>query len=84
MFKVRKDQELIHLRTCTTPVPGYKWESNKTTINVTNKSQDVSPFPSGDHITAMNKRESKTSENINNTNYQQKKYRLGTVSKIFY
>ena len=27
-----------------------KWESNKITINITNKSQEVSPFPSGDHI----------------------------------
>ena len=25
------------------------WESNKTTINITNKSQGVSPFPAGDH-----------------------------------
>ena len=25
------------------------WKSNKTTINITNKSQEVSPFPAGDH-----------------------------------
>ena len=35
-----------------------KWESNKITINITNKSQEVSPFPSDDHKTAMNRRES--------------------------
>ena len=35
-----------------------KWESNKITINITNKSQEVSPFPSGDHKAAMNRRES--------------------------
>ena len=35
-------------------------ESNKTTINIRNKSQEVSHFPSGDHKAAMNKRESMT------------------------
>ena len=37
-----------------------KWESNEITINITNKGQEVSPFPSGDHKTAMNRRESMT------------------------
>ena len=63
------------------------WESNKITIkwiNNTNKSQEVSPFPSGDHKAAKNRRKSMTNTNdINNTNDPQKKYRyrLGTVSK---
>ena len=35
-----------------------KCESNKITINITNKSQEVSPFPAGDHKAAMNRRES--------------------------
>ena len=35
-----------------------KLESNKITIDITNKSQDVSPFPSGDHKAAMNRRKS--------------------------
>ena len=30
-----------------------KWESNKITINITSKSQEVSPFPSGDHKAAQ-------------------------------
>ena len=30
------------------------WESNKSTINITNKSQEVSTFPAGDHKAAMN------------------------------
>ena len=34
------------------------WESNKNTIKITNKSQEVSPFPAGDHRAAMNRRES--------------------------
>ena len=32
-------------------------ESNKNTINITNKSQEVSPFPAGDHIAVMTRRE---------------------------
>ena len=37
-----------------------KCKSNKITINTTNKSQEVSPFPSGDHKAEMNRRESMT------------------------
>ena len=37
-----------------------KWESNKIILNITNKSQEVSPFPPGDHKTAMNWRKSMT------------------------
>ena len=33
-------------------------ESNKNTINITNKSQEVSPFPAGDHKAVNNRRES--------------------------
>ena len=37
-----------------------KLESNKITINIINKSLEVSPFPSGDHKAAMNRPESMT------------------------
>ena len=59
-----------------------KWERNKITKNITKKSQEVSPFPSGDHKAVKNRRESMTNTGINNTNNQQRKYRLGTVIKI--
>ena len=36
------------------------WESDKTQLNNTNNSQDVSPFPAGDHKVAVNRRESMT------------------------
>ena len=57
------------------------WESSKNTINITNKSQEVSPFTVGDHKAAINR-----CENMRNTRYKkhidpQKKYRLGIVSK---
>ena len=32
-----------------------KWDSNEITINITNKSQEVSTFPSGDHKAAITK-----------------------------
>ena len=35
-------------------------ESDKTQLNITNKSQEVSPFLAGDHKAAMNRRESIT------------------------
>ena len=31
-------------------------KDGKNTINITNKSQEVSPFPAGDHKAAMNRR----------------------------
>ena len=33
-------------------------ESSKSTINITNKSQEASPFPAGDHKAAKNRRKS--------------------------
>ena len=46
-FKVRKTARIRN-----------RLEGNKITINITNKSQEVSPFPSGDHKAAMNRRQS--------------------------
>ena len=49
--KIRKRYNQVpHLTQDTT------WESNKNTINITNKSQEASPFPAGDHKAAMNRR----------------------------
>ena len=53
MAKIRKRyNQAPHLTKDTT------WESNKNTINITKKGQEVSPFPAGDHKAAMNRRES--------------------------
>ena len=54
-------------------------------LDTTKKSQEVSPFPAGDrkaHIDRRAQRQSKhkTEKNIKDP---QKKYRLGTVGKIF-
>ena len=48
-----KDQESIQLS--TTPDPGYQWESDKLTVDATNESQEVSPFPAGDHKAHINR-----------------------------
>ena len=55
-------------------------------LDTTNESQEVSPFPAGDHKTHINRRtqryiKHKTEKNIKDP---QKKYHLGMVSKIFY
>ena len=40
----------------TTPDPGYQWESDKLTVDTTNESQAISPFPAGDHKAHLNRR----------------------------
>ena len=81
-----KDQESIQSR--TTPDPGTIWESDKNTrkhhIQHVQESQHGSSFPAGDHKAAMNRKGHMTKTNTQNTNNkrdQQKKLRLGTVSK---
>ena len=55
MAKIRKRYDQVtHLTQDTT------WESDKNTINITNKRQEASPFPAGDHKAAMNRCESMT------------------------
>ena len=53
-----KDQEwynqVPHLTQDTT------WESDKNILNITNKSQEASPFPAGDSKAAMKRRQSQT------------------------
>ena len=50
--KEGKDQEWI--QSSTTPDPGYQWESD-ITLDITNESQEVSPFPAGDHKASTNR-----------------------------
>ena len=57
------------------------WESNRNIININNKSQEVSPFPAGDHKAVIYRRKSMRNTRHKNTNDPQKKYRFGTVSK---
>ena len=69
----------------STPDPGYQWESDKLTVDTTNESQEVSPFPAGDHKAHINRRAQRQQiQDRKNIKDPQKKYCLGTVSKIFY
>ena len=56
------------------------WESDKTQLNITNKSKEVSPFPAGDHKAAGSRRQSMKNTR-HNTIDPQKQYDLGTVNK---
>ena len=55
--------------------------TTKNTINIANKSQEVRPFPAGDHKAAMNRREIMRNTRHKNTYDPQKKYRLETIGK---
>ena len=55
-------------------------------LDTTNESQEVSPFPAGDHKSHINRRaqrHSKHKTEKNNIKVIQKKYRLGMVSIFF-
>ena len=69
-FKVRKTAK-IRKRYNQVPhlIENTTWESNKNTINIINKSQEVSPFPAGDHKAAMNRQES-----MRNTRHKKRKW----------
>ena len=78
MAKIRKRyNQAPHLTQDTT------LESNTNTINITNNTKEVSPFPAGDHMAAMNRRKRKDEKHKTqkHTNDPQKKYHLGMVSK---
>ena len=48
------------------------WKVTNSRLDTTDESQEVSPFPAGDHKAHINIKD------------PQKKSRLGTISKIFY
>ena len=52
-------------------------------LDTTNESQNASPFPAGDHKAQMNKHAQRHNKD-KTENETQKKYCLGTVSKMFY
>ena len=81
---------MSNIRNRYNQVPHLIQDTNGKVINsqldTKNDSQEVSPFPAGDHKAHINKRAQRHSKHKTETNikYPQKKYRLGTVSKIFY
>ena len=59
--KEGKDQESI--QSSTTPDPGYQWESDNLKFDITNRSQEVSPFPAGDQKALINRHARKQNKN---------------------
>ena len=64
-------------------------ESDKLTVRHQSESQEVRPFPAGDHKAHINRHAQRLSKHKAEQKHKkikdpQKKYRLGTVSKIFY
>ena len=64
-------------------IPMGKWQTHRRHHK---REPRVSPFPAGDHKAHINRRAQNIANTRQNKNIKdpQKKYRLGTVSKIFY
>ena len=61
------------------------WKVTNSQLDTANESQEVSSFPAGDHKAKLtDAHKGITNTRQKNINDPQKKYRLGTVSKIFY
>ena len=61
-----------------------KWKSNNYTINTTNKSQKVSPYPAGDHKAAMSRPRKHDKHNTKITQMIHQRTALERSVKIFY
>ena len=55
--KEGKDQESI--QSSTIPDTGYQWESKNPQLDIKKESQEVSPFPAGEHKATINRRAQK-------------------------
>ena len=59
-----KERKVTKIRNRYNQVPHLThdtiWEIDKTQLNITNESQEGSPFPAADDTAAMNRRESTT------------------------
>ena len=70
-------------------VPHLNQNTNRKVTNsqldTTDKSQEVSSFPAGNNKAHINRRAQRHSKHkTEKTNNPQKKYHLGTISKVFY
>ena len=79
MVKVRKR---ANIRNQYNQAPHLTQNTNRkvttSQLDITNESQEISPFPAGDHKAAINRRACKDRNNINDP---QKKYCLEAVSE---
>ena len=85
VYKSKKDcknQETI--QSSTTPDPGYLMVSNKNTINITNKCQEISPMLTCDQKAAMNRCESMRNTRQKTPMIHNRSTSLEGSVKIFY
>ena len=87
---LKKVSKVAKIRNRYNQVPHLILDTNgkvtNSQLDTSNESQEVSPFPAGDHEAHINRRAQNIANTRQNKNIKdpQKKYRLGTVSKIFY
>ena len=61
-----------------------KWENNKITINMTNKSQEARPFTAGDHKAARTASKAPQTQDIKTQMIHKRSTALEWLVKIFY
>ena len=89
-LRIIKVSKVAKIRKRYNQVPHLTQDTNgkvkNSQLDTTNESQEVSPFPAGDHKAHINRRAQNIANTRQNKNIKdpQKKYRLGTVSRIFY
>ena len=81
LFKVKKMPKIRKRYNLTQDTT---WISNKNTINITNKSQEVTPFPAGDHKAAINRRKSIRRQDTKTQMMHKRSTALERSLKIFY
>ena len=85
-----KVSKVAKIRNRYNQVPHMTQDTNGKMTNsqqdTTNESQEVSPFPAGDHKAHINRRAQRHSTHKTEKTHKKstKKYHLGTVSKVFY
>ena len=83
--KYARGSEFLPLRAVTYAMENHVYHIINSQLDTTNESQEVSPFPAGDHKAHINRRAQRHSKRktVKNIKDPKKKYHLGTVNKIF-
>ena len=87
-FEYNKIRKRANIRNWHNQAPHLTQDTNGKVITsqlvITNESQEVSPFPAGDHNASINRQtrmKAQQKQDRNNINDPQKKHRLGTISQ---
>ena len=59
-------------------------EVTKSQLDITNKNQQVSPFPAGDHMASMNRRESMTNTRTQRAYFELKYFKIVNMHDAIY